>query len=686
MSATTGQWIWYPSDFEVWLRREVELRRDERLVVTPPIWRVDSPYPAVRFRKTVRLERPETLDVLADGTLRLLIDGVMVDGPTTGLTLAAGQHDILAEVANTARFPALFARAESFGSDATWEVSQRFMVGYVPVGTGGFADPESPPSAFRLPTTPIEPQAVAREAGLLRVDFGRETFGYVQLHDLQGSGVVRLQYGESLEEANDAERCETYDLVQADGQALLTVAHSRALRYVTVVPDGQVRVGRVSLLYEALPLEYRGRLRSSDELLNQIFDLSLYTLHLNTRELFLDGIKRDRWLWSGDAYQSYLMNYYAFFDLPVTQRTIVALRGKDPIEEHLNTILDYSLYWFMGLDDYYQYTGDLAFVRSQYPAALRLMEFCAGRANAHGLLEGQPGDWVFVDWADMPKQGELAFEQMLFCLSLEAVVRFAELLDDAATAARYRPLAEHVRRAVREVFWDAERGVFAHRRVEGRLDPLVTRHPAMIALLYGFAGPEERRRLATTVMTNPDVPAITTPYMRFYELAAMCEIDEHAYVLQEILAYWGGMIEQGATSFWEAYDPRIGLPEQYAMYGRPYGKSLCHAWGASPIYLLGKYFLGVTPAEPGYARTLIQPRLGGLEWIEGAVPTPHGDVQVFMNRSMLRVLAPSGGAMLRFASSLPPNVSAGELRALGPGLYELALDQPRQTYEVQYTA
>jgi hypothetical protein len=29
------------------------------------------------------------------------------------------------------------------------------------------------------------------------------------------------------------------------------------------------------------------------------------------------------------------------------------------------------------------------------------------------------------------------------------------------------------------------------------------------------------------------------------------------------------------------------------MYGRPFGKSLCHAWGASPIYLLGKYYLGV---------------------------------------------------------------------------------------------
>ncbi|HEU5089105.1 MAG TPA: alpha-L-rhamnosidase C-terminal domain-containing protein, partial [Roseiflexaceae bacterium] len=568
--------------------------------------------------------------------------------------------------------------------DESWETSHRFMTGYLAVGSGQFGDPAVPPASWRLPVTPLEPVALEREDGVLRADFGRETFGYIQLHDVAGHGRVRVQYGECAQEANDGEHCETYDLLDVAGADLITIDHSRALRYVTVIPEPQVQIGHVSLLYEALPLAYRGRFRCSNERVDQIFDLSLYTLHLNTREFFLDGIKRDRWLWSGDAYQSYLMNYYSFFDIPVTRRTIVALRGKDPVEEHLNTILDYSMYWFMGLYDYYQYTGDLAFVRKLYPAALRLMEFCAGRANADGLLEGQPGDWVFVDWARMPKEGELTFEQMVYCLSLEAIVRFAELFDDADTVARYRPLAEHVRRTIREVFWDAERGVFVHRRVDGVIDPLVTRHPAMFALLYDFVEPDDRRRLAETVMTNPDVPAITTPYMRFYELAALCEIGQHAHVLEEVLAYWGGMLALGATSFWEEYDPRIPIPEQYAMYGRPYGKSLCHAWGASPIYLFGKYFLGVTPAAPGYTATLIEPHLGGLEWIEGAVPTPDGEVTVFADATTLRVSIPAGTATVRFASSVPPEVSAGTLRETQAGHYELAIDQPGQVYQVQY--
>lgn len=111
------------------------------------------------------------------------------------------------------------------------------------------------------------------------------------------------------------------------------------------------------MLYEYVPVTYRSSFQCSDPKINEIYEMSLYTLHLNTREFFLDGIKRDRWVWSGDAYQAFLMNYYSFFDLDVTRRTLVALRGKDPLTMHINTILDYSLYWFISLYDYYMYTA-----------------------------------------------------------------------------------------------------------------------------------------------------------------------------------------------------------------------------------------------------------------------------------------------------------------------------------------
>jgi alpha-L-rhamnosidase len=36
----------------------------------------------------------------------------------------------------------------------------------------------------------------------------------------------------------------------------------------------------------------------------------------------------------------------------------------------------------------------------------------------------------------------------------------------------------------------------------------------------------------------------------------------------------------------------------------------------------------VTPAEPGYTKAHIAPRLGDLAWAEGKVPTPHGLISV----------------------------------------------------------
>ena len=79
------------------------------------------------------------------------------------------------------------------------------------------------------------------------------------------------------------------------------------------------------------------------------------------------------------------------------------------------------------------------------------------------------------------------------------------------------------------------------------------------------------------------------------------------------------------------------------MYGRPYGKSLCHAWGASPIYLLGKYYLGVKPTAPGYSQYEIKPNLGGLQWMEGKVPTPNGEVVLYVSKSEIKVKAADYG-------------------------------------------
>ena len=146
-------------------------------------------------------------------------------------------------------------------------------------------------------------------------------------------------------------------------------------------------------------------------------------MDLTTREFFVDGIKRDRWTWSGDAIQSYLMNYYLRFDTDCVRRTIRQLRGKDPVTAHVNTIMDYTFYWFKSVLDFYQYTGDIRFVREIYPRMQTLMQYVIGRLNPEGMAEGKEDDWIFVDWVDFPmhKRGTLCFEQILLCKAFQTM-------------------------------------------------------------------------------------------------------------------------------------------------------------------------------------------------------------------------------------------------------------------------
>ncbi len=82
------------------------------------------------------------------------------------------------------------------------------------------------------------------------------------------------------------------------------------------------------------------------------------------------------------------------------------------------------------------------------------------------------------------------------------------------------------------------------------------------------------------------------------------------------------------------------------MYGRKYGKSLCHAWGASPLYLLGKYYLGVKPTGAGYSTYTVEPVLGGLKWMEGKVPTPAGNIELYCSTTNIKVSSPVGTGKL----------------------------------------
>ena len=653
-------WIWYPGDFEVWLGNIFNNRRTERGAMFPPFWKQDSHYVTVEFSKAFDVPEQEKITIDCEGQFNFAIDGKL-QFPANEYIIPAGKHKLNIKVWNQATPPALFIDGKTIHTDSTWLVTYEDKLWidengvahgsgiYVPAASWNFDSPDTPPSSYRLEREERRPVSCSTTTtGGTLYDFGKEIFGYLKVRNLKGT--LHIYYGESPEEAQDKEHCETLDVLTSALSPQTSDLGGKAFRYVYIEKEEGASYDEVLMDYEyALhDADHSGSFRCSDEEINKIWDVAAYTMDLTTREFFMDGIKRDRWTWSGDAIQSYLMNYYLRFDTECVKRTIRQLRGKDPVTAHVNTIMDYTFYWFKSVLDYYQYTGDADFVREMWPRMVTLMDYVLSRTNSEGMAEGQPDDWIFVDWVDFPmhKRGTLCFEQILLMKAMETMAVCAKLL--GINKSDYRVKSEELRNKVRQTFWSYKEKAYLHAIEDGVMNRQITKFPNMFAIIYGYAYEEQRQEIMQSVMLNPNIDPITTPYMRFYELEALCIDGLHTQVLQEMRDYWGGMLREGATSFWEKYVPTETGIQHLAMYGRPYGKSLCHAWGASPVYLLGKYYLGVKPTKPGYEEYEVRPALGDLEWMKGDVPTPHGMIHVEMDRKQIKIRATEGRGTLYY--------------------------------------
>lgn len=201
------------------------------------------------------------------------------------------------------------------------------------------------------------------------------------------------------------------------------------LRFV-YIPDCRAEELEVQAIHQYVDLPVRAAFHCGDALLDKIWSVAEHTFRLCSGIFFIDGVKRDKWIWSGDAYQSFFVNQYLMADPDIDRRTLLALRGNDPMVTHINTILDYPLFWILGVKAHHDAYGDEEFIRQVYPKMRSLMEFCEGQLDPDGFLIGREKDWIFIDWADLDKEGPLCAEQMLYCACWKAMAEAAARLGE----------------------------------------------------------------------------------------------------------------------------------------------------------------------------------------------------------------------------------------------------------------
>lgn len=474
------------------------------------------------------------------------------------------------------------------------------------------------------------PVMIEQNAPSIVLDFGKEVSGWVQLTSDSNSPVtVTVQYGESkgaLE--NDPYLGINPVYIPPKGTAHGPKSAFRYAEVRFVAAKGPVRFKSIQLNGIYYPVRYLGSFSSSDPMLNKIWEVGAYTAHLCMQDDIWDAPKRDRARWAGDLDVSGDVIDSVFLDHFLMQDTMTRLVGPLPITQHVNGIPGYSAMWIMALGDYERHTGQRKYLASLHGQLVGLLDLMKADIGANGLYDDPEHEQLFVDWSpyfhsDTP-QARMATDFEYYA----GFRRGAELLKDLGdtkNAQRFKTLAASMKKAAQPEYLDPRTGSFGARWQTNAM-----------AIYSGIAEPQQYHTIWQNVLSKVGTPyynaLIISPYYGYYVISAMAETDHRKQALEWIRKYWGGMIDEGATSFWEAYDPswpKTNFHSSLLADGMTgYRTSLAHGWSSGPTAWLMEQILGIQPTSEGFGTVTIRPDLAGLAWAKGTEPTPHGLIKV----------------------------------------------------------
>jgi|HubBroStandDraft_1064217.scaffolds.fasta_scaffold02027_5 alpha-L-rhamnosidase len=515
-------------------------------------------------------------------------------------------------------------------------------VGHVYLGRGDFSDTRSLTNAGMsapFTVTMPSPPPTDAEAPSLLLDFGREIAGRIVFESSSSqASVVSIAYGESDLEAlatgiTSEQRGGNYlgtNLVDIPPNGIARGPKS-AFRYVRIrflrgAPITQFR----SIHAEAIvyPVQFEGTFESSDPELDRIWETAAYTVHLCMQDNIWDAPKRDRGRWAGDLDVEGRVILTAFGDATLLEDTLHRIGDGTPSGQPVNGIAGYTAQWITTLATLYEHSGDRTFIASEHESILRLLKTMDSDLDpSTNLLKPSARGWGFVDWApglygDTPEtQIGTTLEFLRAYQDAPALLR---AIGDDSHAEFYEERAVALREACRKALLSPSSPTVGS---TWQLNAL-----GVLTQLFNSDDTAVWDEVFAHVKQDAPADQVISPYFNLYLLDAMAQTGHKQQALNWLRTYWGGMLAEGATSFWESYDlrwPKTNFHLSLQADGTSgYFVSLAHGWSSGPAAWIVENVLGVEPAAPGYSAVDIRPSLSGLGFARGTIPTPHGLIKL----------------------------------------------------------
>ncbi len=218
------------------------------------------------------------------------------------------------------------------------------------------------------------------------------------------------------------------------------------------------------------------------------------TLTKCSGETYFDCPYYEQLMYVGDARIEMLCSYMISDDirLPLkalkmfaeTQRPDGMILSRTPSREE-QIIPSFALVYVMMLHDFAWYQNRPEVVRQYLPVARRIADYFLNTLSRDDIFE-IPG-WNFIDWvkewqttAAPPGNCAINFMTVLMLNNLAALERE---YGSAEAAARYAATGEKVKHALRRIFWDPKRKLYA----DDREHRFFSEHAQVMALLAGLA-------------------------------------------------------------------------------------------------------------------------------------------------------------------------------------------------------
>lgn len=355
---------------------------------------------------------------------------------------------------------------------------------------------------------------------------------------------------------------------------------------------------------------------SSNDTLNQIWDLCKYSIKATTFcGVYVDG-DRERKPYEADAFINQLSHYCVDAEYALARYTQEYFFDKPtwPTEWKSHSVL-------MAWEDY-RYTGDKSFLEKYYDR-LKNEKALLKPLNEQGLLmctyrEGGLKNDI-VDWPAVERDGYELREVNLvpnafYYRSLVLMAQIAGVLGKSAEQKQLTKMADGLKTEINNTFFDSAKGLY----VDAVGSSHSSLHANMFPLVFGLVDDKYKPTIVNFIKSRGMACSV---YGAQYLLDALYQEGEAAYALQLLTSgsdrSWWNMIRVGSTITLEAWDIKYKPNLDWN-----------HAWGAAPANIIPRQLFGVQPVEPGFKRFRIKPQTAGLK--EGSIVTPtlKGPVKV----------------------------------------------------------